>query len=382
MATTHVFIVDLNTFDLHLKYLFAGTGAKKNIIDFNNCAITSLHHTTENNLVGMIADINRIRRGDLVIFYLQQNFSEKIYEGKFYGIFEVQSDPFLDNNDSNQFLKNELKKSLTFRVLLKPYKVYSKGITEWEALDSLHNINHPSEMNWSLIYRKLKGNRGCTMITDYESKALVSKIAKKNNNNAINAKNYSFDYKNQEIVANTKTFPYTGRQDQINILPRLLEKLQSRKAFEAHLQAYILENVGVKMLKNFFGGKVDWIGNEVSCGVGMQRIDILLHTSGKTNTWIPIELKACPAYDAITHQIQRYVNWIEDYLLRVSNSIIEPVIISYIHKDKKSYDYQNLIRALKDFNSLNKKKHIYKLRYIEFDYSSKSKKLDFKEVHY
>lgn len=36
MTTTHVFIVDTNTFKYHLEYLFAGTGAKDNFIDFNN----------------------------------------------------------------------------------------------------------------------------------------------------------------------------------------------------------------------------------------------------------------------------------------------------------------------------------------------------------
>ena len=34
--TTHVFIVDAITFKVHLEYLFAGTGAKENHVDFNN----------------------------------------------------------------------------------------------------------------------------------------------------------------------------------------------------------------------------------------------------------------------------------------------------------------------------------------------------------
>ena len=35
MTTTHVFIVDTNTFKYHLEYLFAGTGAKDNFIDYD-----------------------------------------------------------------------------------------------------------------------------------------------------------------------------------------------------------------------------------------------------------------------------------------------------------------------------------------------------------
>jgi len=76
--TTHVFIVGATTFKLHLEYLFAGTGAQNNHIDFNNSSNTILHHTKENMLVGMIADGSRVRSGDQVIFYLQQEFSKKI----------------------------------------------------------------------------------------------------------------------------------------------------------------------------------------------------------------------------------------------------------------------------------------------------------------
>ena len=98
--TTHVFIVDSITFKIHLEYLFAGTGAKDNVVDFNNNPESKLYPTTENMLVSMVADASRIRKGDLIIFYLQQNFTEKIWEGKFYGIFKAQHDwSFLDNNN-------------------------------------------------------------------------------------------------------------------------------------------------------------------------------------------------------------------------------------------------------------------------------------------
>ena len=122
--TTHVFIVDSTTFKLHLEYLFAGTGARDNKIDFNDNPDTALHATTENMLIGMIADGGRIRQGDQIIFYLQQEFSKKIFEGKFFGIFKAKNDwSFLDNNDHQQYLKNELGKSLTFRTIIEPHKI-------------------------------------------------------------------------------------------------------------------------------------------------------------------------------------------------------------------------------------------------------------------
>jgi len=240
MTTTHVFIVDTTTFKYHLEYLFAGTGAKDNIIDFNNNPDTSLNHTTENNLVGMIADSQRVRKGDFVIFYLQQNYSVKVWEGKFYGIFKVKEDlSFLDNNDSNQFLKQELIKSLTFRTLLEPFEVYSKGVTEWEALDEIKYIQSPNQMLWSLIYRKLKGNRGNTMITIYESERLFKLLRDKNNRQVLSGQKFTFNVQTQEIQTQeinqyNTTHNYTGRKEKINILPRLIKKYKDNKAFETH----------------------------------------------------------------------------------------------------------------------------------------------------
>jgi len=178
--TTHVFIVDVNTFRYHLEYLFAGTGAKDCYIDFNGQETSSLKYAAENNLVGMMADSLRVRKGDFVLFYLQQNYKEGVYEGKFFGIFKIKEDlSFLDNNDTGQYLKDRLIKSLVFRTLIEPYEVYPMGVSEWEALDEIKQIQSPNQMLWSLIYRKLKGNRGNTMITIYESERLFKLIREK-----------------------------------------------------------------------------------------------------------------------------------------------------------------------------------------------------------
>ena len=234
--TTHVFIVDSTTFKLHLEYLFAGTGARDNKIDFNDNPDTSLHATTENMLIGMIADGGRIRQGDQIIFYLQQEFSKKIFEGKFFGICKAKNDwSFLDNNDHQQYLKNELGKSLTFRTIIEPHKIYAEGVTEWEALDEIKNMTSPNQMLWSLIYRKLKGNRGNTMITIYEAERLTQLIRNKNNRTELDCRNkvLSFDAVEQKIVClNERQRVYAGRKEVINLLPRLIAKYQTGNTFE------------------------------------------------------------------------------------------------------------------------------------------------------
>lgn len=374
--TTHVFIVDSITFKLHLEYLFAGTGAKDNKIDFNNGPRTALHATTENMLIGMIADGSRIRRGDQIIFYLQQEFSKKIFEGKFFGIFKAQNDwSFLDNNDRQQFLKNELEKSLTFRTLIAPYKIYTEGVTEWEALDEIKNMTSPNQMLWSLIYRKLKGNRGNTMITIYEAERLTQLIRNKNNRTELNCENkvLSFDPVAQKIICLTeRPRTYTGRQETINLLPRLIAKYQNGNSFESHLQAYITKNLGKRINASLDksilnGAQIEWLGNEVSCGVGMQRIDVMPSViQNEQRILIPIELKAVEADERNIIQIQRYVDWIEQYYIPNRQSDIQPVLVTKKITDKQSGVYRRLIDSFNRFNQNNRNRCAH-LKFVEFD---------------
>lgn len=378
MATTHVFIVDYNTFKFHLKYLFVGTGAGVKVIDFNNSTSSRLHHSSENGLLGMIADSQRVRAGDLIVFYLQKNKKKGVDEGKFYGFFKVLEAPsFLDNYDENQFLKASLNKSLTFRTRIEPYQVYPEGITEWEALDQITNIETPLDMQWSLIYRKLKGNRGNTMITIHESENLINLIGNKNSGNSINGEGFSFNIETQQIEVVNEIFDYTGRQETINILPRLIQKYCEGKQFETHLQAYLLQNV--ENLTMFAHLDIEWIGNEVSCGVGMQRIDIMLSINGDNLKVVPIELKSVSADANITKQLQRYIDWVEQYYIPTRESSIEPMIIAREIPDKTSDDYLNLIEA---FNLFNEANEILKLRYIEFSIDCENPTISFNEINY
>lgn len=378
MATTHVFIVDTNTFKFHLEYMFAGTGAGNSVVDFNNISATSLHAQSENNLVGMIADLNRIRIGDNVIFYLQQNSTQGIKEGKFYGIFRVKERVgFLDKNDSHQFLASLLQKSLTFRILIEANRVYSEGVTEWEALDDISNISTPNQMQWSLIYRKLKGNRGNTMITIYEFDKLNHLIKNKNNNIALIGSNFTFDVQTQQIITNNQQNQYLGRKENINILPRLINKYSRRLQFETHLQAYILQNL--ENISIFQHETFEWIGNEVSCGVGMQRIDIMISIIRNLNSiCIPIELKSTEAYINITNQVQRYINWLNQYYLPNKQSTIEPMIISRQIQNKTTQNYLDLVQEFRNFNTRNN----LKLRYVEFDINVSTNAINFTQIIY
>ena len=383
--TTHVFIVNSTTFPYHLEYLFVGTGAQNKDVDFNNTPLSSLYpwtkHAAESGLVAMMADCSRVRNGDLILFYLQ---ASGFNEGKFYGVFKVTSDPFLDRVDNPQFLLPKLGKNLTFRIKIKPFQVFSEGVTEWKALDEIRHIMHPCQMIWSLIYRKLKGNRGNTMITIYESERLLDLIRRENNNKPLPI-SPCYTYKAGKIVCAETVSQYKGTMTPFNILPRLAQRFTLGKSHEAHLQMYITQNIAKNTnLDNALGisGKtIEWIGNEVSCGVGMQRIDVMISMieDEVQRVVMPIELKAVPVSVDNLYQLSRYIDWIEQYYIPNRMSTIQPVLIC-----KEGGLSSELQDAFRSFNNSSQGRYL-SLRYIEYTVSgdpAKNPSISFRNLSY
>ena len=313
----HVFIVDSVTFRTHLEYMFAGTGAGEREVPFLTDAIVTFNANTERMLVGMIADISRIRKDDKIIFYLQSNNG---MSGMFFGVFKAASKAFFEENTMDSYLKNQLQKSLTFRIQMLPDTVYASGITEHEYLDSLKGRKYSYEMCWSMIYRKLKGNRGCTMITDYEYIDLENRLRNKNKGATLSGRSFTFDDIHLKICIAKANKSYIGIQNSLSIYKRLLYKANNQNAFETHLQAFVLQNIDQTYIGDILlplPNAEYWIGNEVSCGVGMQRIDLLIKQEDKNNIYIKIiELKdEIPTKDIIDRQLPWYLEWVIDYVV-------------------------------------------------------------------
>ena len=353
---THVFIVDTNTFKYHLEYMFAGTGASCDapfLEDFNyqnpKKKKDGVPATSEKNIVAMIADISRVRPNDKIVFYLQGNNGK----GKFYGVFKAVGEPFYDSNNDN-YLSLEMGKDLNLRIRIEPDEVYANGVSEHKALDLLDGINHPSEMCWSLIYRKLKGNRGCTMITDYESEKLIQKIRTENSNIALEGTSFSYNIIQEQIIPIDETSQYEGEMKSVSIKDRLLVKYHRGNAFESHLQAYIVQNCLAAPLSNLLhidAEKATWIGNEVSCGVGMQRIDVVTVQEDNQSVEINvIELKDEDPYDSIiTYQLPWYIDWVKNYWcpLYIGKQItIKPIVIAQKTGDRSRERFHNLANTL------------------------------------
>lgn len=371
---THVFIVNEQTFKCHLEYMFAGTGAGIKKSPFLDNPEIQYNATIERNLVGMIADISRIQVGDNIIFYLQATGGD---QGRFFGVFRAKSMAFFDENDSHNYLQTELGKGLSYRILIEAADcgVYPKGITEHEYLDSLDGKNHPYELCWSLIYRKLKGNRGCTMITDFEFNDLLLKLQNKSNRLKF-SNNYTYDLNKKSIVESNNRLVYAGKQNSLSITNRLLYKANRNNAFETHLQAFILQNIHSIGLLDF-PEKDFWVGNEVSCGTGMQRIDILIIQESYDKIYIKVvELKdESPTTNIVDYQLDWYIRWIFDYIVpNYGERTVEitPCIVAAKVDDEELKKYI----LNKEFISPRSNALINGTKYYAFDISKDSISID------
>lgn len=373
---THVFIVSENTFDYHLRYLFAGTGYKDNEPILNETC--GQDYNAEKTLTAMISDISKVRENDYVIFYVTGC-------KKFFGIFQIASQAFF-NPKSENFLgdENYLDKYLPFRVKIKPYKVYPIGISEHSALDEIAHLNHPYEMCWSLIYRKLAGNRGCSFITEFEYLHLLS-LLEKANEDYLKSDFFCYDKENKCIKPTETACEYIGRTDlSLKIKNRLLHKTG---AYEVHLQAYITQNFD-NILANFLlpeKSKTLWIGNEVICSVGEQRIDILIVSDTECETVIRlIELKDERPTAGAINQLEWYITWVDQYISPNFENKRKPIrVIPTIIAEKFNRNTKNKKLFVNEFIEFNNSKmklnnsSLSDLEYISFEF--KDSDIEFKK---
>ena len=315
----------------------------------------------------MVSDVSRIRIGDKILFYLTQKTNK--HDGMFFGVFRVATRAFLDK----QGVYPEMTKKLYYRIEIVPDNVFSVGVTEREALDSLAGISHPSEMCWSLIYRKLKAKRGCTMITDNEAKRLVNLLKQRNHNVELKADNFSYDENECKIVPCATRKKYNGVHDSIDVSARLITRHQKNVAHEVHLQACILQNIDAPQLSGLLQidrSKNIWIGNEVSCGVGMQSIDIMTQQDKDNSICINvIELKDELPKEEIQAQISKYIEWLQDYIIPLyqdKNIYIRPVIIAKCFAQQKKQREFLLKCENMSFPSSARNAHVLPVLYLGY----------------
>jgi len=293
MPTTHIFTVNPTTFNVHLNYMFAGTGKDG-----------QAHQT------GALADILGIRSEDNIIFY--------VTGWGFYGFFKPKNNDAIVFYESNkgQYLDKELGgKTLTYRLFIEESKlgVYESGVSEWDAIENPKYIKNSSifKMQWSWIFKKLNANRGCTAITNDEFELLKGIIIHNKNKKLPPRDNYKFE--DGGISISKEKFKYSGKTD---ILPRIEEELETINR-EEDLRILFTVRSGVddllnKVLRPKNYGLINFISNESICSFGEKKIDLIFFT--KKEKCLLIELKNDFVCDEkIIGQIIGYARWISAY---------------------------------------------------------------------
>ena len=82
--TTHVLVVNDNTFKYHLEYMFAGTGTKEpksedKQVTKQKILDAKLNAALEKVCVGLMADWGRVRKGDYISLMLYKDMTKESF---------------------------------------------------------------------------------------------------------------------------------------------------------------------------------------------------------------------------------------------------------------------------------------------------------------
>jgi len=335
--------VNEETLPIHLEYQFVG--------------VSSGGRDTN---ISLLADALRVKTNDFIFFYIEGRNTKK---GRFFGVFRAV-DNTVYHLTGSEALNPNLPVKLIYRKKIKPYRVYQKGVLEWIALDKLPT--YAKELLWTLIYRKMKGRRGNTMLFPWEVERLISLIKDENSGQYLSGQHFTFDTQRYVIVQGTQTNTHNaGTPIQI--------QLNNVKNSETHFQAYILQNLNIgnnQFLPQIFGKNIIWIGNEVFAGSGMQKIDILTIEKIDETEYIYriIELKHPKSTTNIQFapmQLEYYVNWAREdiggHIIGGRRFNIKPILLSLTRRFNSTPSF--VISQIRALNNISKSPEIWEMNY-------------------
>lgn len=347
----HVFIVNEETLPIHLEHMFVGVSSGGG-----------------DNNIALLSDILRVKEGDFIFFYIEGREDKK---GRFFGIFKALENTVyhLTGNDANNpNLPVYIKKGkrtplkLIYRKRVQPYKVYAKGVLEWVALDKLPTYS--KELLWTLIYRKMKGKRGNTMLFPWETERLISLIEDENQGKLLDFRDFTIDRANYEITGGNDTYAH-------NIGNPITVSPADIKRSETHLQAYILQNLGLydnKFFPEIFGKSIVWIGNEVFAGTGMQKIDIItIEKIDETSSlYRLIELKHPKSTTNVSFapmQLDYYVNWAREdiggHVIGGKRFNVKPILVTLTPKFNAIPD--DIVSEINNLNTISTSPEVWEM---------------------
>jgi hypothetical protein len=110
-----------------------------------------------------------------------------------------------------------------------------------------------------------------------------------------------------------------------------LQRVLSRAGSESHLQAFLTQNYCRFDDSEIVFGKpetVSWVGNEVACGLGTQKIDIFVINDYPSGLLFRVvELKKSPPNEETVWQLARYIEWTKQFVPGAESNNIQPILL-------------------------------------------------------
>ena len=112
-------------------------------------------------------------------------------------------------------------------------------------MDEMTEFRGIHDIPWSLIYRKLKGKRGCTPLLPHEAEGLKRMLDLRNAGQALSGPYFELD---EEIICLTESqshIDYEGQTDADGRIDNRLKCLinETNRAWEHQLEAYLLQEI-------------------------------------------------------------------------------------------------------------------------------------------
>lgn len=356
----HLFVVNNDTFPIHVQRNFAGVVKGGGI-----------------GYYSQLADLMNIRERDLAFFYLMYTnkknllWPENNFESGYYGIYKIKSRPFFDEHDiegKDQFkgqlifgnpnseiykeAKDQDKKALILpiRMIIEPMEnlSYAEHVDDTTAY-----VDKTDEGQlWTLLFKKISKAgqaRGITPLLPEEASKIARLLFKANQvklsdkvNLLTDIKCHGYPYKQENFVT-VDLEPSPNNSEAVRI--------------ENMLVAWIMERLDkdVPVLSDLIGkkGDLEFRGNHIQYGIAGDTVDILLLHRRKINgieyryKATVIEVKKDRINKDNVDQALRYTKWIAQLVTFNNISAIQPVVIG---KRPSTRQVDNIKAKIKNLN--------------------------------
>jgi len=360
--SAHLFVVNSDTFPIHIQKSFAGVVKGGGI-----------------GYYGQLADLMNIRKGDLAFFYLMYGNRNKLIwpenQNKFglgyYGIWKIKSEPFFDDRDiqgDGQFAGQCIfgsKNSEVFkravasekRALVLPIRML---IEPMEGLNYAKNVDDNTAyvdktdegQLWTLLFKKINKAgqaRSVTPLLPEEASKIARLLFKANQvqlSESINLSDIESEGYPLEI----------GQPLSVDLEPSPNNPEIVR--IENMLVAWIMKNIDndIPVLDELVGEKEDleFTGNHIQYGIAGDTVDILLLHRRIINgieyryKATVIEVKKDKINEDNVDQALKYTKWIAQLVTFNNISAIQPVVIGKYPNSRQVGKIKAKIKNLND----------------------------------